>query len=202
MKRVIILGQTNAGKTLFTINFAAYLGVQSITFTFSDKQRGSYTRTIEIQDAIELLVSDRAHHTRSIQSAVLQIPWGKAAKRFEILDTAGLSDGIHSDETVRRGMAYTLATVREAEIILHVLDSALIAKKNVLHSIGEVDYQVAQFGQLHTGYAILANKIDVPHVKEGLDKICEEFPGHFVIPISALLKLGFKEVRDFVKRHL
>ena len=55
-------------------------------------------------------------------------------------------------------------------------------------SMGEVDYQLAQFAQLKRGYAILANKMDLPDAKEGLDKIKSEFSGNLIIPISALHK--------------
>ena len=34
MKQILVLGQTNAGKTLFTINFAIYLGASDISLTF------------------------------------------------------------------------------------------------------------------------------------------------------------------------
>ncbi len=202
MKRVIILGQANVGKTLFTLNFADYLGAKTINLSFQDSQRGSYTRTISVKDAVDLLVSDKPHHTRCLQSAVLQIPWGKGVKHFEIMDSAGLIDGIHENEPIRRAMAQTLATVRQAEMILHIFDCNRIAKQDILHGVAEVDYQVAQFGQLRAGYGVLANKFDLPQAKEGFDKLCQEFPGHCIMPISALYKQGFREVRDFVKRQL
>ena len=61
---------------------------------------------------------------------------------------------------------------------------------------------MAQFGQLKPGYVILANKIDLPEAMEGIEKIKAEFPGHQILEISALHTLGFKKVKEFVKRHL
>ncbi|NLM26003.1 MAG: GTP-binding protein HSR1 [Firmicutes bacterium] len=202
MKQILVLGQTNAGKTLFTINFAIYLGASDISLTFQDSHRGSYTRTLELEAAKQLLVSDTPHYTRVVQSAVLELPWGKGIKKFEIVDTAGLMDGIHQDPQIRRAMSQTLAVVRQADIILHILDAAKIGKNNILKTIGEVDFQVAQFGQLKPGYVILANKIDLPEAMEGIEKIKAEFPGHQILEISALHTLGFKKVKEFVKRHL
>lgn len=202
MKQIVVLGQTNAGKTLFTINFAIYLGVTNMTITFQDSQRGSYTKNLEFEEAKQMLVSDAPHHTKLVQSAVLELPWGKGCKKFEIIDTAGINDGIHKDPQIRRAMSQTLAVVRQADVILHLLDCDKIARDNVLQGIGEVDFQVAQFGQLRQGYIIIANKIDLPQAKEGLEKIKAEFPGHPILEISALHNLGFKKVKEFVKRHL
>lgn len=202
MKRIIVLGQTNAGKTLFTLNFAAYLGADSVTITFQNQKDGVFKRTLLITEAIDLLVSRLEHFTRDIQSTTLSLPWGKGNRNFELLDTAGLTDGIHENIQIRTAMAQTLAMVRKADIILHILDCDKIATVDILRSIGEVDYQVAQFGQLRDGYVILANKMDLPGSSAGLAKIKAEFPGNRVIAISALEKRGFREVKDYVRRLL
>ena len=68
--------------------------------------------------------------------------------------------------------------------------------------MGEVDYQISQFAQLKRGYAILANKMDKSEAKKGLIKIKEEFPGNLILPVSALYKKGFKEVKTFVAHNI
>ncbi len=202
MKRMIVLGQSNTGKTLFTLNFAAYLDLESVTINFTNYERGCYSKTLSIAEAKSLLVSDTAHHTRDIQTLTLTLPWGKGEKQFELVDTTGLTDGINHDEEIRRAMAQTLRFMRQADIIFHLLDCARIAKVGLLKGIGEIDYQIAQFGQLKRGYLILANKIDLPNAKDGLEKIIQEFPGNRIIRISALTQKGFKEVKNYAKKLL
>ena len=55
---------------------------------------------------------------------------------------------------------------------------------------------------MRTGYVMLANKIDIPGSETGLNKLREEFPANLILPISALYKRGFKEVKDFVIRNI
>ncbi len=172
-----------------------------MTFKFID-HRGEYTRTYTISQAIEFLVSPKPHFTRALHSIVLSMPWGKGRKAFELLDTAGLTNGIHQDEQVRKAMGQTLTAVREADLIFHLFDAAEIGKRDLLSAVSDVDYQVAQFGQMRAGYLVLANKMDLPLAKDGLRKLQDSFPGHVVIPISALYKTGFKEVKSFVRKHL
>ncbi|HEY8414587.1 MAG TPA: GTP-binding protein HSR1, partial [Thermaerobacter sp.] len=68
--------------------------------------------------------------------------------------------------------------------------------------IAEVERQVARYLPLRSPYAILANKMDLPHAARGLATIRGEFRGRAVLPISALRQTGFREVRRFVARYL
>ncbi len=200
MKSVILLGQTNVGKTLFALNFAEYLGMEQLAITFKNRERGTYSRSFTLLEARSLLVSQKQHQTRDILSIVLSLPKGKGNKQFELLDTAGLNDGIHEDHRIRQAMAQTLRYIRQADIIFHMLDCQSIAATDILLSIGEIDYQIAQFGHIKQGYVILANKIDLPDSKLGFRQIVDEFPGNHIIAISALNKSGFKEVKRFARQ--
>lgn len=202
MKTIILIGQTNIGKTLFLINFAAYLGMKNIQISFQSRKQGSYHKQLSLSEAKSLLVSNRHHQTKDLQSTVLTLPWGKGERKFELIDTAGLIDGIHHEEEIRQAMAQTLACIRKADIILHMIDTTRVSQKDVLEGIGEIDFQVAQFGQLKSKYIILANKNDLPEAKGGLEKITSEFPGNRIIKLSAMDQTGFKEVKEFVKQHI
>src|SRR5690606_23804423 len=90
--------------------------------------------------------------------------------------------------------------VRDAHLILHLVDASRAGTHGVLRAVGDVDYQVAQFAQIRDGYVILANKMDLPGAQEGLERIRREFSGHAVIPVSALHSHGFKDVKRFVWR--
>lgn len=130
------------------------------------------------------------------------MPWGKGKKQFELIDTVGLTDGIDQNKEIRHAMAQTLREIRQADLVFHLLDCERIANLGMLKGIGEIDYQIAKFSQLKRGYLILANKIDLPQSDQGLKLIKQEFPGEIVIPISALERLGFKEVKNYVKQYL
>ncbi|HHV62070.1 MAG TPA: GTP-binding protein HSR1 [Firmicutes bacterium] len=246
MRRCIVLGKPNAGKTLFVLHFAEFLHAKEVTIKFQepvaaprkgtgvdpeartgsaacslDPVSGSdpgahgrnpgagfgpstseHFKTYKIQDAVRDLTGPRPHTTRCLQSVVLELPAGKGKKTVELIDTSGLTDGIHQDAEIRRAMSQTLSSVRAAHIILHIIDASKAGKKGAVEAMGDVDYQVAAFAQMRGGYCILANKIDLPGARDGVKKIRDEFPGHIVIPISALYKEGFKEVKAFVLREL
>jgi len=202
LRRIIVVGQPNAGKTLFCLNFAEFLGMQSVTINFESFERGCSSRVISLSEAKSLLVGEREHQTLDLQSIVMTIPWGKGRKEFELIDTTGLADRIDFEPHIRRAMAQTLHCMRQADVIFHVLDCTKVAQLGFLKGIGEIDYQIAEFGQLKKGYVLLANKIDLPQAKEGLARIAMEFPGHRVIGISALTKHGFKEVKEIAKQFL
>lgn len=202
MKRCIVMGKTNVGKTLFVLNFADYLGLRRLTVTVRQPDHTVQTRNVQLQPAIKEWVSDLPHHTKAMHSIVLELPVGKGVKRFEMVDTSGLTEGIPKDLAVRRAMAQTLALVREADLVLHVVDASQASTKGAVQALGEVDFQVAQFAQMKGGYLILANKMDLPAAREGLERIRREFVGHHIIPISALTREGFREVKRFVWRWI
>lgn len=202
MKKCIIIGKTNVGKTLFTINFANYLGAKKIEFVFDFHDRGQMVKKYSIEKAIEELTCISPHKTLCLQKIYINIPVGKGKKQLEVIDTSGLIDGIHKEESVRKAISHTLAVIRHSHLILHMVDALAVLKKDSISSLGEVDYQIAQFCQLKPGYAILANKMDLPFSDTGFKNLKEEFPGNLIIPISAKHQQGFKEVIRFVKRNL
>lgn len=201
MKRCIIIGQPNVGKTMFALHFAEYLGLAKARIAFAEAGGRRWEAAYSMAAARTTLTSSAPHHTRQLQSLTLELPAGKGTKHLELVDTSGLVDGIHPDATIRRAMAQTLAAVREAKVILHMLDAAALGAGGAVDTIGEVDYQVAQFAQLRGGYLVLANKMDLPGAEDGLARLRREFAGHRIAPVSALHKQGFDEVKAFVWRH-
>ncbi|HHY93360.1 MAG TPA: GTP-binding protein HSR1 [Firmicutes bacterium] len=202
MRECLIVGKTHAGKTLFTVNFAHFLGLNTLSVTFRHPNGLVTTKTYSIAAARRELVGSVPHMTRALQSISLDLPVGKGVKRCLFTDTSGLIDHIHADGEIRRAIAQTLGAIREADLILHLVDTAAVGAKDTPTALGEVDYQVAQFAQMRGGYAILANKMDLPGAAAGLAKLRLELPGHHILPVSALYKRGFREVKEFVQRHL
>ncbi|HHV07644.1 MAG TPA: GTP-binding protein HSR1 [Firmicutes bacterium] len=202
MKECLVVGKVGAGKTLFVLNFAAYLGLARIKINVEYPSGQVLYRQYSIEAARRQLVGNNPHTTKALQSIILEIPVTKGVRRCIISDSSGLIDHIHKDAGIRQAIAQTLGAIRRADLILHVVDTSQIGVSDAPSALGEVDYQVAQFAQMRGGYLILANKIDLPNTNLGLQKLHLELPGHKITPISAMTGHGFKEVRAFVRRHL
>lgn len=202
MKECLVIGKVGVGKTLFVLNFASYLGLKQVQITFEYPDGRIQSKQYHIDSARRQLVKADLHTTKALQSLVLEIPVTKGVRRCLITDTAGLIDHIHNDVSIRRAIAQTLTAIRQANLIIHIVDSSQVWFRDAPSALGEVDYQVAQFAQMRGGYLILANKMDLLGAEKGLEKLRLELPGHNIIPISALNKQGFKEVKAFVRHHL
>lgn len=202
MKKCLIIGRPNAGKTLFMLNFAEYLGFENIKIKFVNHDHEIQMEEYTIATAREILSSDTPYKTTCLQSIELDFPVFKGKKTVEILDSSGLIDGIHHNIRMRRAMAQTLAAIKESEMILHIIDISNLMDGNLMEMIGEVDYQLAQYGIIKEGYVILGNKIDLLESRTPIVRLQKEFPDHYIIPISALTKQGFGEVKTYVGRRL
>lgn len=206
MKQCVIIGRPNVGKTLFAIRFAEHLGLAVARISFAEAGGRRWQRQYSVGGALSDLTSDTPHQTRQLQSFTLRLPAGKGSKQFELVDTSGLVDGIHSDEAIRLAMAQTLGAVREAKIILHMMDAAAIGSASGASidndGFSDVDVQVAHFGQPRGGYLMLANKMDLPAASAGLIRLRSRFATCPIAPVSALHRQGFDEVKRFVRRHL
>ncbi|MTI48126.1 MAG: GTP-binding protein HSR1 [Firmicutes bacterium] len=199
MKKSIIVGKTNAGKTLFMINFAEYIGLKKIVLKQEYPDGKKLSKEMSTDLAKSYLSSDREYKTQCIQSICIDLPVYKGKKEITLLDTSGLIDGIHPKLSVRNGIIQTLEKIQEADIILHMLDIALLIDNNTL---SEIDRQIIEYGRNRKGYVLIPNKIDLDKDKIGLHTIRQEYPKQFMIPISALYKKGFDEVKAFVIRSI
>jgi 50S ribosomal subunit-associated GTPase HflX len=202
VKEGLVVGKVGVGKTLFVLNFASYLGQSYADITMEYPSGQIKTKQYNISSAKRQLVGVDPHTTRALQSMVIELPVTKGVRRCLITDSSGLIDHIHPDIGIRQAIAQTLSAIREADLIIHVVDSSQVGMQGAPSALGEVDYQVAQFAQMRGGYVILANKMDLPDADRGLERLREELPGHKIIPVSALNKRGFKEVATFVRYHL
>ncbi|HEY8395106.1 MAG TPA: GTPase [Thermaerobacter sp.] len=201
MRTALIIGQVNAGKTLFLLNFARYLGLRRAEMTVQAVAGGTYARPCDLEADRAVLVSDEPHTTRCLQSLAVSLPARKRARAVLLTDSTGLLDGIDEDRQVRLAVAQTLRALRLADAVLHVIDADRVGREGRA-AIAEVERQVARYLPLRSPYAILANKMDLPHAARGLATIRGEFRGRTVLPISALRQTGFREVRRFVARYV
>lgn len=202
MKRCVIIGRPNAGKTRFVIGFARSIGSKQIDITALTPSGERKNLVYTVDQAIENLISDRPHHTVRLQSIRIALPVGKGVKRFDLVDTTGLIDRIHPDRNVREAMAQTVTAIKDADLIIHVIDADRAGDKGPVRAIGEVDFEVARFARATDKYLILANKMDLPKAQIGFENIRRQFPAQPVIPVSALRSEGLQEVKRFVRSRL
>ena len=201
MREVVIVGRPNSGKTMFALNFAAHLGAKMVDVTFRSHNDILTCRHFSIDEGKRQLCSGVIHKTRTIQSMQLRMTIGKTPIEFILSDTCGISEQIHADIAVRKGMAQTLKSMRYADYIFHILD--MVYWSNTPFSpLGNIDHEIYQYGLARNAYTILANKIDIPLAREHLNTLDSVFPRAKIIPISALMGAGFKEVKACVARNV
>jgi GTPase Era involved in 16S rRNA processing len=204
MKRCLIVGKPNVGKTLFFLNFAHYMGLTSLKLRLVDPDGTENELQYSIERAKELFVGETAHTTKRLQSITLHLPAGKGKRELVLIDTSGLTEHIHEDRSLRRAMAQTLHAFRQAEVVLHIIDVSTIGREDAVEAMGELDLQLARYGPLRVPYLILANKMDLPWAHTGLRLLTDKFSAEAVkiTPISALKEQGFREVQLFLQTHV
>jgi len=200
VKRCFILGQPNSGKTLFMINLAEYCGLSSLELLVTDSLGEMKTLSLCFEDARKDLVDPFPHRTLSLQHVTVPLKKGKIKISIQMVDTVGLSDSLGHPEPVRLGMAYTLKQIRSADIVVHIIDAPRAAVD--LNVPAFVDLELARYASCKCPYLILANKMDLPRACEGLAKIKATFPSSTVLPMSALKKRGFREVKAHLLRFI
>jgi len=201
MKECLILGKPNCGKTLFLLNFAEYLGYRQLEIARRETDHTQHSQTYELSEARLSLVSPMPHHTRALQVVHVRFPKGKSRCDVALTDTTGLCEGIHHELAVRRSMAQTMQRLRQTQLVLHIIDGSRVGAVGSVEAMGELDHQLARFATGRVGYGIIVNKMDLPGATAGLGYVKSCFPYHVVIPVSALRKRGFREVKAFVGRH-
>lgn len=201
MREFIVIGRPNSGKTMFTLNFAAYIGSKTVDITFRSYDGVITSKHCSIEEAKSQLCGIALHKTRSLQSLLLTISIGKARVKFKLTDTCGIAEKIHQDENIRRGMAQTLSLLRCADYIFHIVDLSCISKE-YLNNPTTIDHEIYNYGIIRNCYTVLGNKIDLPSAKDNFSKLSYLFPKANTIPVSALLCQGFKEVKTCVARNI
>lgn len=200
MRDCLVVGRTNVGKTLFCLNFAEYLGLKRLEVYYQLPDGTCRQRKFDPSTARQELSGVGHHKTRGLQSIQLELPMGKGSRQFRLTDTTGLTDGIHPERNLRDAMAQTLYEMKWADCILHLVDLVEIVRAGGFRALGELDLQIAHFGKHKKGYALLANKIDMVDVKKGLSYVRKDLPEQVVLPVSALYRQGFREVKEYVWR--
>lgn len=189
----LVIGRPNCGKTLFTINFALYMGISEIAV---EVQGGSRARRIPLAQARQKWVSPTSHRVLTR----LEIPLDTGGLNLVLCDTVGIPEGVHPDPEIRHAAARTLERMAGASIVLLMIDASL-ANPQSHTPLGSLDDELVQLCQV-TGYSlIVANKIDRDGREEGLRRIRQRYPTALVLPTSALTRRGFREIKQHLQRQ-
>jgi predicted GTPase len=200
MRECAIVGKPNSGKTLFALNFAAFLGCKTIDITFKSYDNLIFCKHYSLTEAKQELCGATLHKTRGLQSIILNMLIGKGSVSFKLTDTCGISEPIHNDEAVRRSMAQAIGLMRSADFIIHIIDLAAISEE--LSDKHNIDREIFNYGLSKKNYVLLANKTDLSCSKEKLNKVSALFDQTQVLPISALYSQNFKEEKACVARNI
>ncbi len=194
MKHCLVIGKPNSGKTLFLLNLAEYLGYKEIEFDVERADGSRWQRQYTLMEARMTLVGPTPHVTQALYATTVILRKGKMTVEVRLTDSTGFCEGIHKDASVRQAMAQTLRQLRQRSMILHMIDGVDAA----CGGVSKIDEQLVRYVTGCSGYAILVNKMDLLRASEGLLNVRNRFPHHMVIPVSALKRTGFGEVRSFV----
>lgn len=201
MREFAIVGRPNSGKTLFALNFAMYLGSKTVEMIFRTFDGLTTCRHVALPEARNELCGAMPHKTRCLQSMLLKVSLGKGSAHFKLTDTCGVYEQIHQTEAVRQGMAQTISLLRGADFIIHVLDLSAIQQYKGDQAYN-IDHEIYNYGLARRNYLLLANKTDLLAAKQQLGMLPSYFPNASLVPISALLSDGFKEVKEHVIRNI
>ncbi len=203
MAECLVTGMSNVGKTCFVINFAEYMGLKELKIHVKQIEGYTSINSYTPGEARNKLISVKANSTREVQAIKLEIPRGKTFKELKIIDSCGLSDGIHPEEEVRLAMARTIRLIRESSYILHMIDITNInSDQNYDEVLKPIDRLILDYASLKQNYAVLLNKIDLSYARKNLKLLMQSFENLPIIPISALYQQGFKEVKKLVLNYV
>ncbi len=195
-----MLGRPNAGKSLFVINFAAYLGLKEIRVEALDGDGTARRQRLAIDLARRQLVSHVPYKTMALQTVHIDLMGTKSKHALTLTDTVGITEEIPGELVVRRAIAIVLSRLSLGPMVFHIVDASAVGYSSI-ETVSLVDDGLARYAGSITTYAILATKMDKEGAKVGLDRLRERFQGYPIIPISGVTRRGFKDVKSFILRH-
>ena len=186
-RQACVVGQPGSGKTTFLRSFARL---------YAD-------RLVASQAAGAGNMSPKTGDGHPAQAVAGALEFYVAHRRgvIRLVDTRGFYDKLPAQSYEREWLVATFKTVYESDVIFHVMDAAQ-AGHDLDTAVSELDRVLAAYGEGRPGYALLANKMDLPAAQWGLWRLREQFPHNFIIPVSALHGTGFRLVEGFLSRQV
>lgn len=194
----LMLGQTNVGKTLLSLQLSKYAGNTS-PFIMQQLPTGEIREHffVSTKEAIKSLVSDRSSTTLGLQTMGASV--GALLSRSMLLrDSTGLSSQAVEDKMVRLGMARTLEALVKTNMVLLVVDGSRLQAGALLDEVDEWALRFAAMRKIHR--AVVVNKLDMPGVKRMSDELKRRWHQEQIFSTSALYEEGLGAVLQFLQR--
>ncbi|MCL8207751.1 MAG: 50S ribosome-binding GTPase [Actinomycetia bacterium] len=191
---VLVVGRPNAGKSLFVLNFAAFLGLRAVRLAASADPGASAARWVPLERARREWVSPLPYSTLEPVALRVVLAVGGRLQPVQVVDCPAIDDGSSPSEAIRRAWAVTLERLLTARVVLHVLDAANPPRA--------VDAELAAFVGPRAAYAVLANKCDLPEAAGAVRRLRRQFAPRPVLAVSAATNRGFAEVARFLADNL
>lgn len=201
MKKCMIIGRPNAGKTSFFISFIESLGIRRCRIATKSPEGKLEGRGYPIDLAYKFLVSQTPFKTKGLQEMRLSLKKSRGSVEVALIDSGGVSDSGSTITEIKASMLLTLTALQEAEIILHIIDASTVNPEKA-SAPESIDNQINSFGKWKGAYCILSSKMDLSESIGGLEILEKNYANSYIIPISSVSNMGLKEVRDFVVRNI
>ena len=189
---VLVVGRPNAGKSLFVLNFAAFLGQRALRLAAASD--GSLARWMPLERARREWVSPLPYTTLEPLAVRVVLGEGDRLLAVHLVDCPAVDDGSSPSDAVRRAWASTLARLVEARAVLHIVDAGVAP--------GVVDAELEAFVAPRAAYAVIANKCDLPGTGRAVRRLRSQFAPRPVLAVSARTGRGFPDVARFLAEHV
>ncbi len=194
----LMLGQTNVGKTLLSLQLSKHAGNTSL-FVMQQLPTGEIRERffVNTNEAIKTLVSDHRSTTLGLQTMGASVGT-LLSSRLLLRDSTGLSSQAVEDNMVRLGMARTLEALVKTDIVLLVVDGSRLQAGCILDEVDEWALRFAMMRKIRR--AVVVNKLDLPGVKRMSDGLKKHWRQEQIFTTSALQEKGLGPVLQFLQR--
>ena len=144
LRRTAVIGRPNAGKTAFTISFATYLGFQSLRFVKQTVEGKLWSWNCLKRQQQPASSRQRPTKPLPFKPWSLSALWAKASGNLNCWTPAALWSGIHPERNIRLAMAQSLQLIKDADLVLHVIDAAAVGRNQ--DSFGVLEEELASWG--------------------------------------------------------
>ncbi len=194
----LMLGQTNVGKTLLSLQLSKHAGNTS-PFVVQQLPTGEIRERffVSTKEAIKTLVSDRRSTTLGLQTLGASVGT-LLSSRLLLRDSTGLCSQAVEDKMVRLGMARTLEALVKTDMVLLVVDGSRIQAGYLLDEVDEWALRFAAMRKIQR--AVVVNKLDLPGVKRMSDGLKKLWRHEQIFATSALHEQGLGPVFQFLQR--
>ena len=191
------MGRPNSGKTSLLLSLAEYIGLKQVDIVFYYPDGKTVAHVYAMKIARQELVSPFPNQHLCSHRMVFDTARRSGGKRIELLDTPGLSVDIVKDERTRNAMVDTLRYMEGAAVILNVIDAPACSKPGVA-----LDLETQLAALTGNSYVALANKMDLPGSRNGLERLKSALAGRILLPTSSVTHQGMGDLRSLLLRSV